>query len=550
MSLLAPLCSLALFVTTAAGAAYTDIVVARNPSDLILAGGASVNAAPLNSLRSGNPGQHSTASFVTPLTPGATLQSIEFQYQYDTGFNGNTSAGIGSNFTLSLGGFALYASQHLNDYSYGANRTNYSAPIPVRATGFSVTVPVDGHLEFSFDCNDKNMQLLLPLHVSLTCVGAPCVKTQRPQTHTLSFSPPNIVSGPDGPTIGGGPFWDQILRVSDTHAMGWANSHYIASNDSGTSWSTLIFNDSCTTCGGSLSSKFAYDGGPGFHNLGNLRQSQGTARNITGLHANASTRYFVGSDGSFKEEPTAAVSVTGLPNLRMYGGSGDCLTLPDKSILCVGKATLGDGNGMLSCIAIRSLDGGFNWTFASVVARQEEVPYAHEGPSESTLAVLANGTLMAVMRVEGQSGRYSPYISKLSDDSGLTWHSLRSLNSGGEGLGGAGSVRPRLMPVGNSLVMGGGRPNSLSRDVLVWLNSAGDGEEWQAFSISYQHNQRTNNSAWLWPEEATNNSRSFPRVTPSYTSMVSTGNSTGYILYGMGIRSFTMSFQLTKRNGQ
>lgn len=204
---------------------------------------------------------------------------------------------------------------------------------------------------------------------------------------------------------------------------------------------------------------------------------------------------------------------------------------------------------MLACVAIRSVDGGYNWTFASVVAGEKEVPYAHEGPSESTLAVLANGTLMCVMRVEGQSGRYSPYISKLSDDSGLTWHSLRSLSGGGSGgLTGAGCVRPRLLALGNSLVLGGGRPNPLSRDVLVWLNSAGDGEEWEPFSISYHHNKLTTNKDWLWPEQATNNSRSFPRITPSYTSMVRTGNSTGYILYGMGVRSFTLPFQLTKRS--
>ena len=106
------------------------------------------------------------------------------------------------------------------------------------------------------------------------------------------------------------------------------------------------------------------------------------------------------------------------------------------------------------------------------------------------------------------------------------------------------------MRLGNSLVMGGGRPNPVSRDVIVWLNSAGDGEEWEAYSISYHHNHLTNNPAWLFPPQATNNSKSFPRLTTSYTSMVSTGNATGYILYGMGIRSFTLPFQLAKRGGQ
>ncbi len=101
------------------------------------------------------------------------------------------------------------------------------------------------------------------------------------------------------------------------------------------------------------------------------------------------------------------------------------------------------------------------------------------------------------------------------------------------------------MSVGNSLVLSGGRPNPVSRDVLVWLNSAGDGDEWEAYSISYHHNRQVTNSNWTFPTRATNDSRSFPRLTTSYTSLVSTGNRTGYVLYGMGIRSFAMPFTLT-----
>ena len=53
-----------------------------------------------------------------------------------------------------------------------------------------------------------------------------------------------------------------------------------------------------------------------------------------------------------------------------------------------------------------------------MVAKAEEVPLAREGPSEGALIALKNGTLMAVMRCDGQSGHYLPYISKLSDDGG------------------------------------------------------------------------------------------------------------------------------------
>ena len=37
------------------------------------------------------------------------------------------------------------------------------------------------------------------------------------------------------------------------------------------------------------------------------------------------------------------------------------------------------------------------------------------------------------------------------------------------------------------------------------------------------HNLFNTNPDWAFPEAATNNSRSFPRVTTSYTSLVSTG---------------------------
>ena len=53
---------------------------------------------------------------------------------------------------------------------------------------------------------------------------------------------------------------------------------------------------------------------------------------------------------------------------------------------------------------MRSTDGGYNWTFAAVVASAEDVPQASEGPSEGALAMLKNGSLMAVMRCDGQSG--------------------------------------------------------------------------------------------------------------------------------------------------
>merc|ERR1719174_1309855 len=246
----------------------------------------------------------------------------------------------------------------------------------------------------------------------------------------LVFGVPSIVSGPECPTSqGGGPWWDKVRAVSDTHALGWAESHVIATKDAGKTWYTLVFNDSCAGCGAGTS-RIARPGpsitGP-FHTLGHLNLTRGSKDNVTGTGAVASTHFSVDANGEFVRKLVGPINISGLPNLRMYAGSGDSIRLRDGSHVLVAKSVLGTGDGKLSCVAIRSVGGGFNWTFASVVASTAEVPYAAEGPSEASLAVLTNGTLMAVMRVEGQSGHYSPYISKLSDDGGLTWHSLRQM---------------------------------------------------------------------------------------------------------------------------
>ena len=537
-----------LFFTEASLDTNASTFVLNEPADFLLSGGASVQAAPLNSLRSGNPGSRATAAVRASLNANATIERVTLAYRYDTGF----ASGTGTNFTLQVSGQSVYASPHLTDYQYDHNRSNYSLPVQVDASGLGITVPAGGsHIEFVFDNNDRNVQLLLPLQLSLECSGpVPCTPPPPPPPkYRLTFGVPSIASGPEYRVQGGGPFWSGIHRLSDTHALGWQEGQVLGTTDGGLTWSnmTAYFGASCPQCDFSTKHSVYPAGVAGLKTLGPLNQSFGGSGNLTGLASASSTRYFIGPDDSFARELVGPVTVTGLPNLRMYaaGSSGEYITLPDGSMVGISKSTLGSGSGRLSAVAIRSTDGGFNWTFASVVASAEEVPYASEGPSEGTLATLRNGTLMAVMRVDGQSGHYAPYISKLSDDGGLTWHSLRPLHGGGSGgVDGAGCVRPRLLALGTSLVLSGGRPNPLSRDVLVWLNSEGDGEEWFPYSISYWHNLRNTNSNWTWPSDLTNNSRAFPRLSTSYTSLIRTGNKTGYVLYGMGNRAFTLPFQL------
>jgi hypothetical protein len=53
--------------------------------------------------------------------------------------------------------------------------------------------------------------------------------------------------------------------------------------------------------------------------------------------------------------------------------------------------------GYLSVVSLRSLDDGYTWEYSSVVAAAADGPW-HEGPSENTLGMLANGSVICVMR--------------------------------------------------------------------------------------------------------------------------------------------------------
>ena len=173
------------FVAAAGDDTHSHSFVVAGAADLTLTGGSSVASAPLASIRSCNPGQHAVAALLEPLSPGTTVQSVDFAYRYDTGY-GADGSGTGANFSLRIAGASLYSSPHLRDYSYDHNRSNYSLPIQVHAAA-SAAVPAAGltQLELHFDCNDRNMQLLLPLVINVTCAGgaAGTCAAPKPQGH-------------------------------------------------------------------------------------------------------------------------------------------------------------------------------------------------------------------------------------------------------------------------------------------------------------------------------------------------------------------------------
>jgi hypothetical protein len=178
---LAPSLALALaLLAGSAAAAEPAQLVAKGAHDLALSGGAAiVNEGFDTCLRSGSPHQSPIAALRTPLSPGATVRSLSFAFEYTAGWSG----AAGSNFSVAIGSTVLYASGTLDKYSYKkAAPGDYSPPILAQATGLSIALPRSGapsHVELRFQNNDRNVQLRLPLVFNLTCDG-PCVAAPPP----------------------------------------------------------------------------------------------------------------------------------------------------------------------------------------------------------------------------------------------------------------------------------------------------------------------------------------------------------------------------------
>ena len=184
-----------------------------------------------------------------------------------------------------------------------------------------------------------------------------------------------------------------------------------------------------------------------------------------------------------------------------------------------------------SVIVFNSTSDGRVWRYIATLADAADYPQSEEGPNEHDVALLADGlTLLAVIRMDGGDGVGSPYLnysSTLSSDFGATWSRLRPTN--------AGCARPRLMLLGKTLLLSGGRHRSANTsDALLWANADdGRGERWRPYSLSYHHNAgaapgtalfdaRVNKSRGPWHE---------PRETNAYTSIVPLDDSSALITY-------------------
>ena len=147
--------------------------------------GASItNNAPFGvAIRSGAPSRPNTiAAVAVPLAPGVTVESVSFGYRYCEGY---ATTGAGPNFTLSVAGAAAFKSGPLALFPYQKScpaGNCYSPVANASASSLAIKVPADGvqRIAFEFHNTDQNLQLLLPMTLSLTCSPGPCVATPPP----------------------------------------------------------------------------------------------------------------------------------------------------------------------------------------------------------------------------------------------------------------------------------------------------------------------------------------------------------------------------------
>ena len=359
-------------------------------------------------------------------------------------------------------------------------------------------------------------------------------------TASVHFEPPVM--------IGHHYFWaNGVMGFGDgKSAIGQAEgSNFYTTTDAGHSWTAISLN---TPRGGSAAPQteatvLSADGKT-LHDVSGVATAG--KENSTTFNASKAC-YFTRANGTFtvevKDKP---ISFRGLPkganNFRTDGR---------------GYVKLADGSLIMSIIldwgivAYSSSDGGFLWDYTGTILDAADAPDSEEGPNENDLALLSNGTIICIIRLDAGDGRrvlppdmkahhMLPYVKTISSDGGKTWSKPISLvDTRGHMMG---CARPRLLGLsGGGVVLSGGRLNHTNHENYLWVNTEGDGRDWEAVSISYVHNKLEPNTT-LHFGASVNNSNA--RISTSYTSIVATGPSSGYVVYSRLLPSPSVAFAL------
>ena len=159
------------------------------------------------------------------------------------------------------------------------------------------------------------------------------------------------------------------------------------------------------------------------------------------------------------------------------------------------------------------------------------------GPNEHDLEVLADGTVLLVMRYSWDGactkpvgGPYRNYFAALSKDEARTWSAITEMKN-------AGCVFPRLLQLdaGPTLLSGGRQCTRKTVDVLLWAsdNASDSDSSWSRHSLSFQHNRLWKGEAALRFTPQVNQSDPFSFLTQSYTSLVPLGPKAAIVFYQM-----------------
>ena len=139
-----------------------------------------------------------------------------------------------------------------------------------------------------------------------------------------------------------------------------------------------------------------------------------------------------------------------------------------------------------------------SWHFGTILCAAAKHRGCGECCNENTVTTLADGrSVLAVWRMGAGDGHkwnhtmssidgYQFYNHALSTDGGVSFTTEAPLH-------GMGSARPKLLSLGNLIMLGGGRNRAENtNDILLWSSSSSSFSSrggWREHSISYWHNR-------------------------------------------------------------
>ena len=187
-------------VAVAAASNWTVVTISgrRHSPGVRVGGGATVTTNPLLVLRSGSPNTTSYATLSAVLAPGVTIDALGFSYRFETGYGAGASAACGAQLNVTAAGKTAYASPMLSGYPYSNTKdpSLYSPPVVVAAKDLAVQVtPSNQEVAFVFHNLCRNVQLLLPIAINISCTG-PCLAPPPPPP------PPPVPPPPPPPPTG------------------------------------------------------------------------------------------------------------------------------------------------------------------------------------------------------------------------------------------------------------------------------------------------------------------------------------------------------------